>query len=101
MLPQTEAVNSIFRRLLLKMKSETEAGVVSKLGLGGVIACPVPYREWGAPGRSVDLHFNAAEAGIGKPLRGIVSQQVLGAQLVADFLEGVVELRHRRGIEVF
>src|SRR5208282_6288342 len=45
--------------------------------------------------RRFHLDLDPAEAGVGKLLRGVIRQQILGAQLVADFVEGVVELGER------
>src|SRR5271165_3596744 len=50
------------------------------------------------PAQHVDL--DAAKVGKRCPVQRVVGQQVLGAQLVADLLEGFVELSHRGGIVI-
>src|SRR5258708_36397322 len=49
----------------------------------------------------IELNLNAAEGRIRDPAVGIVGDQVLRSQLVADFLESVVELRDALCVVVF
>src|SRR6266478_3137298 len=43
----------------------------------------------------------AAKVRIRNPLRGVISQQILGAKFVADIAESLIELRKRTGIKIF
>src|SRR5690348_10666667 len=69
-------------------------------GFGGVVAGAVAGFE-GWAGAAGELHFDAAVLGVGVTLRGVVGEQVLGAKLVADLAEGVVELGNGGGVKVF
>src|SRR5271157_1067742 len=51
-------------------------------------------------GGGVNLDFNAAEIRIREPRTGIVRNQVLGAQLIADLAKGSVQLLQPASIEV-
>src|SRR2546423_11327411 len=51
-------------------------------------------------GSGSQLNLDAPEIRIGQPLLGIVGQQILGAQLLANLLEGAVELRRGGSIVI-
>src|ERR1700722_2323076 len=58
------------------------------------------HRERRTCGCSTDLDVNAAKTGIRRVSRGIVCQQILGPELIANPPKGFVELRHRSGVEI-
>src|SRR5271169_217112 len=67
----------------------------------GVVAGAVMDLEGASGGRVGEIHLEPAEIGVGKALRWIVGEEVLGAKFVADFAEGLVELRKGSGVVVF
>ena len=45
-------------------------------------------------GRSGNGHLNPPELGERLTLRGVIGQEVLRSEFVADFVEGTIKLRH-------
>src|SRR5579862_5761853 len=52
-------------------------------------------------GIALHSHLQPPKIGIGKPLRWIVSQQILGSQFIADLTKGIIQLRNRTGVVIF
>src|ERR1051326_33401 len=53
-----------------------------------------------ACGSSSYMHFDAAKTGVRQTPRRVVRKQVLGAQLVANLTEGIVQFRNRSRVKI-
>src|SRR5271169_3205319 len=66
----------------------------SEVGLNSVVPGTVAHVVDTSGRATGDADLDAAKLGVGEPLIGVVGEQILGAEFVADLAEGVVELGH-------
>ena len=95
-------ITHLFTRQSVSLLLMNHRSVLTVLEVGfhrvvaGAVANSVSCRVW----RAHNLDLDAAEFRERVVFRWVVRQQVLRAQFVADFVEGVIELSNRRRVIV-